>query len=200
MYSNVFYPDVIEDKPILLSQKNVPLKDIKFAHSKGVIIDDINIVSLYKKKYNLDEIKQYQVVIFALLQNMICDIKNILVVLTDGKVRIDTEENEVNNVIQKEIIDFDAFFDNTGIKLSDYYNSSSFDDLINLNNINDLDKTVIAKKMLYITIAELGWVRNNDGKVDLRCVDIYLLFNQFLDVFNLFLKIKNKISLFFHFY
>lgn len=199
MLTNICYLDIVNNKPILLSKKDIPLEDIKFVTSKGVILNDVDIVDLYKKKYNPGKIKEQQIIILSELDKIINQVKDILVILTDSKVSIDTEYDQVNNIIDTELFnvdfDIDTFFHNIGINLSIYYNNESYNkNSVSLDGLNRIDS---AKKTLYYSMLESNWISSDDKYVDLGFVHVSFFFNQFLNVFNFLLKIKNKLSFFF---
>lgn len=195
----ICYLDMVDEKPVLCEQKDVILDGAKCVKMDETLCDGISVIHLYKNKYSKEEIKEQQSTIFLKLNEIIDQTKEILCILTEGKVTVDMTNDEVSHVVDYEMMleefDIDTFFDNVAINLSAFYNSSDFhrDDL----NCHSTDKKVMAQILLYTRFVESEMIMSYDKKVNIRFCEVYETFCNYLYNFTLLLKIEKKLKNFF---
>jgi len=198
MKDKITYLDILDDKPVLLTKSDYLLDEIKIIKS-DTVLDTINIIDLYKNKYNKYEIEKQQLVIFSKLHETIDEVKEILVLLSDNKLSMEIDNNIFEQIFNEQIFlkehNFDQFCTNIGTTLSNYYNSSDFDRVG--TTLSNLNKETKIKKMLFLYLLEVNSVGLNDEIIKIGCVHIDVAMNHFLNIFCLLMKIEKILFLFF---
>jgi hypothetical protein len=96
--TNIFYLTTT-DNQIKFNIKNDYLFNdlylVDFSANTTFKFSDFNFLTLYKNKYNKEEIKQQELILFAELQKIINQVRQVLSVLTDGKLSTSVVDTDV---------------------------------------------------------------------------------------------------------
>lgn len=170
---------------------------IDFSANTTLKFSDFNFITLYKNKYSKEDIKQQKLIVFADLQKIINQVRQVLSILTDGKLSTSIVETDVDfflnsTIIQNAELDVDLFFGNIGHKLTDLYRSDTF--IKDSASFESIEQQALVR--LYWYFIEVESLLDN-VEVSLGFVHIYDAFCYYWNVFNFLLEIKKKFSFFF---